>query len=150
MNDAELVKLVDIVLVEDSQADAEMTLRVLHKNHLTNRTLWLKDGVEAVEYLLKPLIDGQQARISPKLVLLDIKMPRLDGIEVLRRIKTDPVAKLIPVVMLTSSAEDKDLRACYELGVNSYVVKPVEFGAFATVVAQAGLYWAALNQRVEP
>jgi CheY-like chemotaxis protein len=148
MNDAEFAKLVDIVLVEDSQADAEMTLRVLHKHHLTNRTLWLKDGVEAVEYLLKPSIDGQ-ARTSPKLVLLDIKMPRLDGIEVLRRMKADPIAKLIPVVMLTSSAEDKDLRACYELGVNSYIVKPVEFGAFASVVAQAGLYWAALNRRVE-
>jgi CheY-like chemotaxis protein len=149
MNDAELAKLVDIVLVEDSQADAEMTLRVLRRNHLTNRTLWLKDGVEAVEYLLQPATEGGPMRVFPKLVLLDIKMPRLDGIEVLRRMKTDPVAKLIPVVMLTSSAEDKDLRACYELGVNSYVVKPVEFGAFASVVAQAGLYWAALNQRVE-
>lgn len=135
--------LVDIVLVEDSPADAEMTLRVLRKNNLTNRIVWFKDGVEALGYLLP---EAGQPRPTPKLVLLDIKMPRLDGIEVLRRMKHDPEARLVPVVMLTSSAEDRDLRACYELGVNSYVVKPVEFGAFATVVAQAGLYWAAVNQ----
>lgn len=146
MNDTEMV---DIILVEDSQADADMALRVLRKNTLTSRTLWLKDGVEALEFLRERAGNMERCHPRPKLVLLDIKMPRLDGIEVLRQLKADANTRSIPVVMLTSSAEDKDLRACYELGVNSYLVKPMGFGAFATVLAQAGLYWVAVNQRPE-
>lgn len=138
---------VDIVLVEDSQADADMALRVLRKHTMTSRTLWLKDGVEALEFVRDRVARSDGSGVPPKLILLDIKMPRLDGIEVLRQLKTDERTRNIPVVMLTSSAEDKDLRACYELGVNSYLVKPVGFGAFATVVAQAGMYWVAVNQR---
>lgn len=139
---------VDILLVEDSQADADMALRVLRKNTVTSRTLWLKDGVEALEFVRARMAKSDGAwSARPKLILLDIKMPRLDGIEVLRQLKADDRTRTIPVVMLTSSAEDKDLRACYELGVNSYLVKPVGFGAFATVVAQAGVYWVAVNQR---
>lgn len=138
---------VDIVLVEDSQADADMALRVLRKHTMTSRTLWLKDGVEALEFMRDRVTRSDGLSVPPKLILLDIKMPRLDGIEVLRQLKTDERTRSIPVVMLTSSAEDKDLRACYELGVNSYLVKPVGFGAFATVVAQAGMYWVAVNQR---
>lgn len=137
---------VDIVLVEDSQADADMALRILRKNTLTARTLWLKDGVEALDFMRERVTKAEASATRPKLILLDIKMPRLDGIEVLRQLKSDERTRSIPVVMLTSSAEDKDLQACYELGVNSYLVKPVGFGAFATVIAQAGLYWVAVNQ----
>lgn len=137
---------VDIVLVEDSQADADMALRVLRKNTLTSRVLWLKDGVEALNFLRKH-VGKNDGSARPKLILLDIKMPRMDGIELLRQLKSDERLRMIPVVMLTSSAEEKDLHACYELGVNSYLVKPVGFGAFATVIAQAGLYWVAVNQR---
>lgn len=137
---------VDIVLVEDSQADADMALRILRKNTLTARTLWLKDGVEALDFMHDRMTKAEASATRPKLILLDIKMPRLDGIEVLRQLKSDARTRSIPVVMLTSSAEDKDLQACYDLGVNSYLVKPVGFGDFATVIAQAGLYWVAVNQ----
>lgn len=137
---------VEILLVEDSSPDAEMTLRTLKRRGIANSVEWVKDGVEAVEYLY---CEGQFAGRSsgqPKLVLLDLKMPRMDGLQVLARMKADARMKSIPVVMMTSSREEGDLLASYELGVNSYVVKPVDFDAFAETVAQVGMYWLIANE----
>ncbi|HWI38947.1 MAG TPA: response regulator, partial [Burkholderiales bacterium] len=115
---------IEILLAEDSSADAEMTLRALKRNNLANRVRWVKDGAEALEYLFA---EGTR---PPKLVLLDIKMPKVDGIEVLRRLKADPATRKIPVVVMTSSNEERDVVESYRLGVNSYIVKPVQFEAF--------------------
>lgn len=131
---------IEILLAEDSSADAEMTLRALKRNNLANRVRWVKDGEEALEYLF-----GGNAR-PPKLVLLDIKMPKVDGIEVLRRLKADPATQKIPVVVMTSSNEDRDVVESYRLGVNSYIVKPVQFEAFLETVAKIGLYWVLTNR----
>jgi two-component system response regulator len=137
---------VDILLVEDSDADAEMTIRALRKRSLVNRLVRVRDGVEALEFVFREGAFGQRSGGQPKLILLDLKMPRLGGIEVLRRLKANDQTKVIPVVMLTSSAEERDLAESYQLGVNSYVVKPVNFAAFTDVIAQAGLYWAVMNR----
>ena len=137
---------VEILLAEDSAADAEMTMRALKKNKLTNTVVWVKDGAEALEYLKREGRFADRARILPKLVLLDIKMPKVDGIEVLRVIRGDAALKSIPVVMLTSSAEERDIVESYELGVNSYLVKPVEFERFVDEVSRAGCYWTVMNQ----
>ena len=131
---------IEILLAEDNSADAEMTLRALKRNNLANRVRWVKDGAEALEYLF-----GQATR-PPKLVLLDIKMPKVDGIEVLRRLKADPSTQQIPVVVMTSSNEDRDVVESYRLGVNSYIVKPVQFEAFLETVAKIGLYWVLTNR----
>jgi CheY-like chemotaxis protein len=131
---------IEILLAEDSAADAEMTLRALKRNNLANRVRWVKDGAEALEYLF-----GEGTR-PPKLVLLDIKMPKVDGIEVLRRLKADPATQKIPVVVMTSSNEDRDVVESYRLGVNSYIVKPVQFEAFLETVAKIGLYWVLTNR----
>lgn len=141
-------KRVDILLVEDSVADAEMTLRTLKRCGVVNTVEWVRDGVEAVEYLFR---EGQFAARepgTPKLVLLDIKMPRMDGLQVLARMRADATTKAVPVVMMTSSREEGDVLASYELGVNSYVVKPVDFGEFAERVVQVGLYWMMANESI--
>jgi two-component system response regulator len=128
----------EILLVEDSAEDAEMTLRALRKNNLANRVHWVKDGAEALEYLL-----NSQA---PKLVMLDLNMPKVDGIEVLRQLKAQPETRAIPVVVMTSSNEERDVLEAYRLGVNSYVVKPVAFEAFLETVSKIGLYWLLTNR----
>ncbi len=137
---------VEILLVEDSAADAEMTLRTLKKASIANSVEWVRDGVEALEYLF---CEGQYEGRSngrPRMVLLDLKMPRMDGMQVLERMKADARTSSIPVVMMTSSREEGDLLRSYELGVNSYVVKPVDFGEFAETVSQVGMYWLIANQ----
>lgn len=131
---------IEILLVEDNPQDAEMTMRALRKNNFVNRLHWVKDGAEALEYLLA------NDREKPKLVLLDLKMPKVDGIEVLRRMKSDPAVRTIPVVVMTSSNEERDVVESYRLGVNSYIVKPVEFEAFMETVAKIGLYWVLTNR----
>ena len=137
---------VEVLLVEDSDADAEMTLRTLRRRGIANRIERVHDGVEALDYLR--LQGSHAARTSglPRLVLLDLKMPRIDGLQVLREMKSDARLRMIPVVMMTSSREEGDLLESYELGVNSYVVKPVDFGEFAETIAQVGMYWMIANQ----
>ena len=135
MND----ECVEILLAEDNAEDAEMTLRALRRNNLGNKVRWVKDGAEALDYL-------SSGAAHPKLVLLDIKMPKVDGIEVLRRLKSDPATRAIPVVVMTSSNEDRDVVESYRLGVNSYIVKPVQFEAFMETVAKIGLYWVLTNR----
>jgi two-component system response regulator len=137
---------VEILLVEDSVADAEMTQRTLKKRGIANDIAWVKDGVEALEFLF---CEGQYANRQPghpKLVLLDLKMPRMDGLQVLEKMKQDPRTRAIPVVMMTSSREEGDMLNSYQLGVNSYIVKPVSFDEFAETVAQVGMYWMIANQ----
>jgi two-component system response regulator len=136
----------DILLAEDSDADAELTLRALRKGNLVNKVLRVRDGVEALEYLFREGEFADRPGSYPKLVLLDMKMPRLGGLDVLRRLRADERTKFIPVVVLTSSAEDRDIIESYHLGVNSYLVKPVNFAEFTQVVAHVGLYWAVLNR----
>jgi CheY-like chemotaxis protein len=141
---------VEILLVEDSARDAELTLRALRKKNLANRVYWVKDGAEALEFMFREAAyAGRDPAQVPKLVLLDIKMPKVDGIEVLRRLKADAATRAVPVVVMTSSAEERDLVDSYRLGVNSYIVKPIAFDAFLDTVAQVGLYWVLAN-RVPP
>ncbi len=137
---------VDILLVEDSDTDAEMTLRALRKGSVVNKIVRLRDGVEALDFVFREGAFAQRSGARPKLIMLDLKMPRLGGIEVLRRLKADEFARVIPVVVLTSSAEERDIVESYNLGVNSYLVKPVNFSMFANVVSQAGMYWALMNR----
>ncbi len=138
---------VEILLVEDNMADAEMTIRALRKVNLANKLVHLKDGEEAINFLfgLGPFA-GRATSDHPKVILLDIKMPKIDGIEVLRRIKSDEATRMIPVIIMTSSKEEQDVVTSYRLGVNSYVVKPVDFEGFASAVSQLGLYWLITNQ----
>ena len=137
---------VDILLVEDSTADAEMTRRTLRKRGIANNVEWVRDGVEALEYLFREGEFAGRSNGHPKLVLLDLKMPRMNGLQVLERMKADARTKAIPVVMMTSSREEGDLIASYDLGVNSYVVKPVDFAEFAETIAQVGMYWMIANE----
>jgi two-component system, response regulator len=130
----------DILLVEDNPADVELTLRAFKKNRLSNNIHVARDGVEALEFLL----DGAARELS--VVLLDLKMPRMDGLEVLRRMKSDQRTRHIPVVMMTSSSEESDLVASYDLGANSYIVKPVDFDNFTEAVRLIGMYWLLLNK----
>jgi two-component system, response regulator len=143
MNEFEAV---EILLVEDSDADAEMTTRVIRKGNVVNRLVRVRDGVEALEFVFREGAYSQRSGGNPRLILLDLKMPRLGGIDVLRRLKADQTTKTIPVVVFTSSAEEKDVVESYQLGVNSYLVKPVEMTAFANVITQTGLYWAVMNR----
>lgn len=138
--------VVEILLVEDSDADAEMTLRALRKRNLTNRLVRVKDGVEALDLVFGTGAYADRPPIRPRLILLDLKMPRLDGIDVLKRLKADERTRMIPVVMLTSSSEERDVVESYRLGANSYLVKPVDFAEFIEVVSHAGLFWAVLNR----
>jgi two-component system, response regulator len=138
---------VEILLVEDDENDLDMTLRVLRKANLTNRIQVARDGPEALEFIF---CQGAHAERSfatpPRLILLDLKLPKIDGMEVLKRIKGDARTKAIPVVILTSSKEQKDVIRGYDLGVNSYVVKPVSFEGFAAAIQELGMYWSLLNQ----
>lgn len=133
--------VVEILLVEDNSDDAGLTIRALKKSNLANNLLHLKDGEEALDFLFAK--DNMQ---EPKLILLDLKLPKVNGIEVLQRVKTDETRKSIPVVMLTSSKEECDLVESYRLGVNAYIVKPVEFDQFVNAVTQIGLFWMVFNQ----
>ena len=137
---------VEILLVEDSTADAEMTRRTLKKRGIANNVEWVRDGVEALEYLFREGGYADRVNGHPKLVLLDLKMPRMNGLQVLERMKADERTRGIPVVMMTSSREEGDLIASYKLGVNSYVVKPVDFTEFAETIAQVGMYWMIANE----
>ena len=137
---------VEILLVEDSSADAEMTMRTLKRRGIANNIQWVRDGVEALDYLFCTGDYADRINGYPKMVLLDLKMPKMDGLQVLERMKQDPHTKTIPVVMMTSSREEGDLVASYRLGVNSFVVKPVDFSEFAETVAQVGMYWMIANE----
>lgn len=137
---------VEVLLVEDSRADAEMTLRTLKAKGIANNVEWVRDGVEALEYLFREGKYADRGNGHPKLVLLDLKMPRMDGLQVLERMKADPRTRTIPVVMMTSSREEGDLLESYRRGVNSFVVKPVDFADFAQTVAQVGMYWMIANE----
>ena len=137
---------VEILLAEDSSADAEMTMRTLRKRGIANRVVWVKDGAEALDYLFSEGAYASRPDGYPKLVLLDLKMPRMDGLQVLQRMKQDARTQTIPVVMMTSSREEGDMFASYKLGVNSFVVKPVDFDSFAETVAEVGMYWMITNQ----
>lgn len=134
-----------ILLVEDNPKDEALTLRALQKGNILNRVIVAHDGVEALDYLLSPATDGAFKPL-PELVLLDLKMPKIDGLEVLKRIRADKRTCLLPVVILTTSAEDQDRLAGYRLGANSYVRKPVDFVQFSEAVSQLGLYWLVLNE----
>jgi len=131
---------VEILLVEDNPNDAELTIRALRKNNLANSLVHLEDGEEALDFLY----DEQNE--MPKLILLDLKMPKIDGIDVLRKLKSDEKKRIIPIVVLTSSKEERDIVESYKLGVNAYIVKPVDFDQFVKAVSQIGFFWLILNQ----
>jgi CheY-like chemotaxis protein len=138
---------IEILLVEDSQDDLDMALHALRKANLTNRIQTVRDGAEALEFIFcEGAFAGRKFENPPKVILLDLKLPKIDGMEVLKRIKGDPRTKMIPVVILTSSKEQRDVIESYNLGVNSYIVKPVNFEQFATAVQELGMYWLLHNQ----
>jgi CheY-like chemotaxis protein len=138
---------VEILLVEDNPDDLELTLRALEKAKLTNRIEVARDGAEALEFVFcEGAHAARKIEDTPRVILLDLKLPKVDGLEVLQRIKADPRTKMIPVVMLTSSREQNDLVESYRLGVNSYIVKPVAFEGFVAAVEKLGMYWLLLNQ----
>lgn len=138
---------IEILLVEDNPHDAELTMRALKKNNIANNIRHLKDGAEALDYLFcEGVFSDKEGLPKPKAILLDLKMPKVNGIEVLKRVKSDERTRSIPVIVLTSSNEDPDVMTCYELGVNSYIVKPVDFEGFLKAVSELGLYWLLLNQ----
>jgi two-component system, response regulator len=138
---------VEILLVEDNPNDLELTLRALRKNKVANDIQVAVDGEEAVHFLFREGKFADRPEGNPQLVLLDLKLPKIDGMEVLRRLRTDPRTRSIPVVVLTSSREERDIVETYNLGVNSYVVKPVEFDKFISAVSEVGMYWLLLNQQ---
>ena len=141
----------EILLVEDNSRDGELAMRALQKRNLANHLVWLKDGAEALEFIFGPAASASQAIAhAPKVILLDLKLPKVDGLEVLRRLKGDERTRHIPVVVLTSSREEQDIVESYRFGVNSYIVKPVEFENFSEAVAQMGMYWLLLNQPPVP
>lgn len=131
---------IEILLVEDNPGDAELTIRALKRHNLANNLLHLEDGQEAIDFLFN------RNNAIPKLILLDLKMPKVDGIEVLRKIKSDEQRRVIPIVVLTSSKEERDIVESYKLGVNAYIVKPVDFNQFVKAVSELGLFWLILNQ----
>jgi two-component system response regulator len=140
------VEQVEILLVEDNALDAELTMRGLSDEKLANKIVWLQDGQQALDYLLRQGEYAQRSAPDPRLILLDLKMPRVDGIEVLRILKTNPGTKHIPVVIMTSSQEESDIVTTYALGVNSYIVKPIDFDSLCDVAKNAGFYWLAINR----
>jgi len=136
-----------ILLVEDNPDDVELTLRALKKSNITNEVLVMRDGVEALDYLFATGVHADRdISIMPAVILLDLKLPKVDGLEVLRRLRADDRTKLLPVVILTSSTEERDLIDGYKLGANSYIRKPVDFAQFTEAVHQLGLYWLLLNE----
>jgi len=137
---------VDILLVEDNPHDAEMTFRALKKYNIINTIVLVSDGEEALDYVFSKGKYLGRDPTAPKVILLDLKLPKIDGLEVLKAVKSDESARNIPVVILTSSAEENDLVEAYSLGVNSYLVKPVEFGSFCEAIKNVGLYWLLLNR----
>lgn len=140
-------KIVEILLVEDDPNDVDLALYAFRKNNLTNEIYVVRDGAEALDYLFgRGQYSDRNMEDKPRLILLDLKLPKVDGLEVLRQIKSDPVLKVIPVVVLTSSKAEKDLVESYHYGVNSYIHKPVDFDEFVEAVAQLGLYWLLLNE----
>jgi CheY-like chemotaxis protein len=138
---------VEILLVEDNPTDAELAMLALKERNLANKLVWVKDGAEALDFLFAtgPYV-GRNIENGPKVVLLDLRLPKVDGLEVLRRIKADERTKYIPVVVVTSSKEDRDVLASYNLGVNSYISKPVDFDEFTRVVSELGFYWLLINR----
>lgn len=144
-----MTNTVEILLVEDNPHDAEMTIRALKKANLANQLIHLKDGAAALDFIFsKGEFADRKIEDQPKVILLDIKMPKVDGIEVLRQIKANEATKTIPVVIMTSSKEEQDIITSYNLGVNSYVVKPVDFEGFAKAVSELGFYWLITNQGI--
>jgi CheY-like chemotaxis protein len=142
---------VEILLVEDNPHDAELAMRALKKRNLTNKLAWVKDGAAALEFIFgEPAAATNHVLHHPKVILLDLKLPKMDGLEVLRQLKSNDASKTIPVVVLTSSREERDVVESYRLGVNSYIVKPVNFDNFSEAVAQLGMYWLLLNQQSVP
>lgn len=137
---------VEILLVEDSPSDGELTLRALKKQNLANSVFWVKDGEEALDFIFCRGSFKDRNNGAPRLILLDLKLPKVDGIEVLRTVKAEPLTRAIPIVMLTSSQEERDIVESYKLGVNSYIVKPVDFDKFLDMVSQVGLYWSLMNK----
>jgi len=138
--------IVEILLVEDNPTDAELAIRSLKKSGLANNLVWVKDGAEALDFLYcRGAYAGRDTGCIPHVIMLDLRLPKVDGMEVLRSIKSDERTKFIPVVVLTSSKEDRDITESYELGVNSFISKPVEFEAFAKTVAELGMYWLLIN-----
>ena len=140
---------VEILLVEDNPRDAELMTHAMKERNLTNKLVWVKDGAAALEFLFGPggsSDGGGVVAARPRLILLDLKLPKVDGLEVLRQLKAHKTVRTIPVVILTSSREEEDLVRSYELGVNSYIVKPVDFDNFSQAVASLGLYWLLLNE----
>jgi CheY-like chemotaxis protein len=135
-----------ILLVEDDPYDVELTLSALTENHLTNEVVVVRDGAEALDYLYRRGAYESRMAGNPVVMLLDLKLPKVDGLEVLERVKTDPNLKTTPVVMLTSSREEQDLARSYNLGTNAYVVKPVDFSDFVEAIRKLGLFWAVVNQ----
>ncbi|HEY3419282.1 MAG TPA: response regulator [Methanomassiliicoccales archaeon] len=142
-------RAVEILVIEDDPNDAELIIRVLKKVKLTNNLVLLKDGEEALEFLNLNDEHPEDEDGQPKVILLDLKLPKVNGIEVLRKIKSDQRTKNIPVVIMTSSKEERDIKEAYELGVNSYVTKPINFDEFAKAVANLGMYWLLLNKSPE-
>lgn len=142
---------VEILLVEDNPNDVELTLHSLKQNNVTNHVRVVRDGAEALDFIFgKGAYRGRSLRDGPKVILLDLKLPKVDGLEVLRQVKNDTEARKVPVVVLTSSKEERDIVESYKLGVNSYIVKPVDFAQFTNAVRQLGLYWTLLNQPPTP
>jgi CheY-like chemotaxis protein len=145
------LKEVEILLVEDSPHDAEMTLRALRKRNLGNRVFHVKNGQEALDWIFcRGQYEQRAANQYPKVVLLDLKMPKVDGLEVLQALRSDERTRTLPVVIMTSSQEQSDLVSSYKSGVNSYIVKPLEFDSFSAAVAELGQYWLLLNKAPDP
>ena len=141
---------VEILLVEDNPNDVELTLHALKKSHLTNNIHVVRDGEEALEFFFgNGTIDPNKKIPGPKVILLDLKLPKIDGMEVLRKLKGNPITKSIPVVVLTSSNEERDIVETYSLGVNSYIVKPVDFAKFVQAMHTLGMYWLMLNRPLQ-
>lgn len=141
---------VQILLVEDNSSDAEMTINALKQNGLGEKLLHVKDGAAALDYIFgEGKYAGRRVEETPNVILLDLKMPKVNGIQVLKRIRSDERTRRVPVVILTSSKEDPDIETCYDMGANSYVVKPVEFEAFQKAISDLGLYWMLVNQKAQ-
>jgi len=141
---------IEILLIEDDPDDAQLTMMALEENHIVNNIVHLKDGADALDYIFHTgNYANQPVDMRPKVILLDLKMPKVNGLEVLRKIKSDEALRKIPVIVFTSSNEDPDVKQCYSLGVNSYVVKPLSFDQFKKAINEIGLYWAVLNRPID-